>query len=353
MNQDSALKERLLVWLDSLRLGPGDKLPTLRQMERKFRATHYAVHRIMHEIALERDYLSIHGSGFYVPGKARAWKPFEKTIAYITPGMLLSNDLLAGLHRESIRRGFNFLNLAISHRDPSFEQETLEFLCSRRVWGVMIEPYPDPEKINLSILKKMRKNGIRCVLLSLPEKEKQDMPSSLLNFRKAGYMSASEAQQSRCSRVRFLNFSPNTWHTANFLEGLEEGCLAFGLELENRPVQTTRSPWSDEEEWDIWGELRPDASCAHVCETWNGRAFHLFRMLREQAISPSETIVIGYQHTPSEPPPFPVVCFDNGTRLLNTLKKIMTTRCVQLRDVYEPFLLHGSEKEAAEMSNRF
>lgn len=340
MNPAETIKNRLLAYIDSLQLLPGDKLPTLRKLERKFKLSHYHVHKLMHEIAADRDYLAIHGSGFFIPGKARAWKPFEKTIAFITPGMLLPNDILAKLHRESIRRGFNFLNLSISHEDPAFEHETLEFLSGRRVWGVMIDPYPDPERINISILKRMRKQGIRCVLLSLPETEKQELSFSLLDFHKAGYLSAAEAMRTQQKQVCFLNFSPRAWHTVNFLEGLRDGCRDFEMELENCLMQTAKTVRFLGEEWIFdRGKFLSKNACAYVCETWHGRAVRLHQMLDEQKACGST--VIGYQDMPDDSLPFPVICFDNQLRLLTTLKKIMTSKCVRLKDIYAPVILRG------------
>lgn len=63
-----ALKRSVGEYIDSLHLEPGDRIPTENKLCRKFEASHYQVRKVLAELNAERGWVTIQGSGTYIPG---------------------------------------------------------------------------------------------------------------------------------------------------------------------------------------------------------------------------------------------------------------------------------------------
>lgn len=192
--------------------------------------------------------------------------------------------------------------------------------CFTGGYGGLCNPYPDAEARNIAILRRMRKQGTQCVLLSLPESGGEGLNYALLDYHKAGYLTAVQTLRGGFERAVFLNYSAAAWHTARFRHGLEEGCrdceLAFAV--------------AEPE-----AELGAFGRSMFVCETWDGRADRLFRRL------PAGCSLTGYQETPAEKGAYPVLCFDDCKRLLDTMIRVSESRKGSVAEIYPPFWVKG------------
>lgn len=63
-----ALKRSVGEYIDSLHLEPGDRVPTENKLCRKFEASHYQIRKVLAELNAERGWVTIQGSGTYIPG---------------------------------------------------------------------------------------------------------------------------------------------------------------------------------------------------------------------------------------------------------------------------------------------
>ncbi len=290
----------------------------------------------MKQVAQEKNYQVIHGSGFFMPGKNREWKPFEKTVALVSPAGLFIRELTS-LHKLAISYKFNFLNIAISHSDVEFEYETLEFLLSRRVWGIMLLPYPDSIQKNITILEKMKKSGINCVLLERPPGKTIEGNYSVFDFKKVGYMAAAQAMSANLKRVVHVRFNTQPWHIRHFYAGLEEGCLDLGLSLDTYDIPPSEVGAAPEFKWipdlQFFSQQPPSV---YVCDTYCGHAETLYSSLKTLNRA---FYFIGYSSDISPKQEFPVICFDALSRLTETLRKVICAKNTPIHDIYPPKII--------------
>ena len=297
---DRKLRKEICDFINSLHLKAGDRLPSIEQIRRKVGATQYKIYQELKEIAAERKYEVIHGSGIYLPGRKKVWKPFEYSVALLSPGSLLEQELINALHTRFMKHNLNLLPLGVPHTDPEYEEETLQYLYGRRIWGLIIEPNPKSTE-NLKIINRMQKQGCRCILLSKNPELKKRYHFFTLDYTLTGARAAELAVQWGMKRIIFLNHAPINWH----MQRLEQGILQRSgeLKIECRAIHDylLQDTFSEKWEWEqreIFPVL-PDT--LYFVENTGYRASHLFNVLQQRRIPGSKVLTFCRRQTDIDP----------------------------------------------------
>lgn len=275
---DSKLKKNICDFIARQHLKPGDRLPSIEQIRRKVGATQYRIYQVLKEIAAERKYEVVHGSGFYLPGRKKVWKPFEYSVALISPGALLEQELINSLHSRFMKHRLNLLPLSIPHHDPGYEEETLKYLLGRRIWGLIIEPHPNSSE-NLRIISRMQTQGCRCILLSRDPELKKKYHFFTLDYYSLGLRAAEFAKENRFRKIVFINHSSVNWHMQNLERGITERSkeLAINCLMIRDPLRQDK--FSETWEWETSGIIPLRPHTLYVVENVGNRASHLYNCL--------------------------------------------------------------------------
>ena len=287
MNRE--LKKEICDFIDRLHLKSGDRLPSIEQIRRKVGSTQYQIYQALKEISAERKYEIVHGSGIYLPGRKKAWKPYDYSVALMSPGSLLEQDLINSLHYRFMKHNLNLLPLCIPHMDPQYEEETLKYLLNRRVWGLIIEPNPNSET-NLKIINRMQAQGCRCILLSKPPETRKHYHFFTLDYFQLGERAVQFALQRNYRNIFFINHSYSNWHMLNLERGLSEAAKRAGITctvLHNYLLQDFFAETWDWERDKLF-QLEPDT--LYVVENVENRASHIYNRLQESGITSSQVL---------------------------------------------------------------
>lgn len=286
---DSKLKKDICDFIARQHLKPGDRLPSIEQIRRKIGATQYRIYQALKEIAAERKYEVVHGSGFYLPGRKKVYKPFEYSIALVSPGALLEQELINSLHSRFMKHRLNLLPLSIPHHDPSYEEETLKYLLSRRIWGLIIEPHPNSLE-NLRIISRMQAQGCRCILLSRAPELKKKYHFFTLDYYSLGLRAAEFAKENRFRKIVFINHSSVNWHMQNLERGITERSkeLSIGCHVIRDPLRQDK--FSETWEWETYGIIPLLKNTLYVVENVDNRASHLYNCLIREHLNSSQVL---------------------------------------------------------------
>lgn len=286
---DSKLRKQICDFISSLHLKAGDRLPSIEQIRRKVGSTQYKIYQELKEIAVERKYEIIHGSGIYLPGRKKVWKPYEYSVALVFPAILLENSLINTLHYRFMKHNLNLLPLGIPHNDPGLEEETLRYLLGRRVWGLIIDPHP-LSKENLKIIARMQTQGCRCILVTRPPDLKKRFHYFTFDYTFLGRKIVEFALKNNYKKIFFINQSYSNWHMIDLEKGLVSAAKNTGVFaevihdylLQDRFAETWQ--WEDEKLF----QLKPDT--LYVVENVGNRASHIYNRLQQKGIKSSAVL---------------------------------------------------------------
>lgn len=286
---NSKLKKDICDLIASRHLKPGDRLPSIEQLRRKIGTTQYRIYQELKEIAAERKYEVVHGSGIYLPGRKKIWKPFEYSVALISPGALLELDLINSLHSRFMKHHLNLLPLSIPHHDPGYEEETLKYLLGRRIWGLIIEPHPNSLE-NLRIISRMQAQGCRCILLSHDPELRKKYHFFTLNYYSLGLRAADFAKENRFRKIIFINHSCVNWHMQNLERGITERSKQISIDclVIRNPMRHDR--FSETWEWETSGILPLCPNTLYVVENVRNMASHLYNRLVRNRLDSSQVL---------------------------------------------------------------
>ncbi len=320
---DSKIKKQILNYINSMHLAPGDKLPSIAQIQRKTGASQYKIYQIIKEIAQEKKYEIIHGSGIYVAGRKKVWKPFEYSVALISPGDLLSPQLINSLHHTFIQNKLSLLPLNIPHDDPDYEQEILTFLLNRRIWGVILEPHPR-NLASFSMIKRMTSQGIRCILLSHLPEYKGKLHYFTLQYQTLGEKIVEFAQQHNFKQLCFFNQSPINLHFQQVETGLISQCKKQNIPLNIIKNYLRFNPFNESWSWAEAFNLEFTKDTLYIMENTNFQASHLFNLLKEANVKTSQ--VLTFTRRPDEiDNRFPCLYMDENKRFSCISDKLLNT----------------------------
>ena len=318
------LRKEICDFISNLHLKSGDRLPSIEQIRRKTGATHYSIYQELKEISRERKYEIVHGSGIYLPGRKKEWKPYEYSVALISPGSLLEQDLIYSLHTRFMKHHLNLLPLGIPHFEPGYEEETLRYLLSRRIWGLIIEPHPESRE-NLKLINRMQTQGCRCILLSRDPEVRKRYHYFSLDYTGMGRHAVDLAKKWGYRRIIFLNHTHFNWH----MQRLEHGLLSRSKELDLELIPVHNFLFQDrfEEKWE-WEErkifpLLPET--LYVVENIDNRASHLYNVLRRNNKFKSSMVLSFCRRKSDIDRRFPCFYFNDDVRFEQIADKLLHT----------------------------
>ena len=320
---DSKLRKEICDFIASLHLKSGDRLPSIEQIRRKVGSTQYKIYQELKQIASERKYEIIHGSGIYLPGRKKSWKPYEYSVALISPGTLLEYDLVNDLHYRFMRHNLNLLPLSIPHNDPGYEEFILKYLLGRRIWGLIIEPHP-LSRDNLKIINRMQVQGCRCVLLSRPPESKKRYHFFTLDYYLLGEKAVDFAVNGNFRRIIFINHSYHNWHMNNMEKGLIEAAEHAGLEYQVIHDYLLQDRFAETWEWEQNGTLQLLPDTLYIVENVENRASHIYNCLKQKNISTSGVLSFCRRKSNIDPR-IPCYYMNDDLRLVQIADKLLNT----------------------------
>ena len=283
---DNKLKKDISDFIASLHLKSGDRLPSIEQIRRKIGSTQYKIYQELKEIAVERKYEIIHGSGIYLPGRKKIWKPYEYSVALISPGTLLEYDLINSLHYRFMKHNLNLLPLSIPHKDPGYEEEILKYLLGRRIWGLIIEPHPLSNE-NLKIINRMQTQGCRCILLSRQPELKKRYHFFTLDYYQLGKNVVDFAVNRKFRKIFFINHAYSNWHMQNLERGLITAVEQEGISCEILHDFLLQDSFSETWDWEKENLFQLEPDTLYVVENVENRASHIYNRLKQKKINSS------------------------------------------------------------------
>ncbi len=320
---ESKLKKIILNYINGMHLASGDKLPSIAQIQRKTGASQYKIYQIMKEIAREKKYEVIHGSGIYVPGRKKVWKPFEYSVALISPGNLLNSGLVNHLHYKLIQHKLSLLPLNVPHDDPEYEQEILNFLLKRRIWGVILEPHPrNPGSFGM--IKRMTSQGSRCILLSHLPEYKGKLHYFTLQYQTLGEKVAEFAESNNFKQLYFFNQSPVNLHFQQVEAGLSAECKRKNIALKIFKNRLCYNAYTESWQWAEAFSPEFEKDTLYVMENTDYQASHLYNLL--QRTNTAGAGILTFTRQPDEiDPRFPCLYMDEYRRFEHISDKLLNT----------------------------
>ena len=320
---ESKLKKIILKYINGMHLASGDKLPSIAQIQRKTGASQYRIYQIMKEIAREKKLEVVHGSGFYVPGRKKIWKPFEYSVALISPGNLLNSSLVNHLHYKLLQHKLSLLPLNVPHDDPEYEQEILNFLLKRRIWGVILEPHPRNTG-SFAMIKRMASQGSRCILLSHLPEYKGKLHYFTLQYQTLGEQVAEFAEKYNFKRLYFFNQSPVNLHFQQVEAGLSAACQHKKIELKIFKNRLVFDACTENWQWETPFSLEFEKDTLYVMENTDYQASHLYNLLKSADVV--GTKILTFTRQPHEiDPRFPCLYMNEYKRFESISDKLLNT----------------------------
>ena len=341
---DRKLRKEICDFISSLHLKAGDRLPSIEQIRRKVGATQYKIYQELKEIAAERKYEVIHGSGIYLPGRKKFWKPYEYSVALLSPGSLLEQSLINALHSRFMKHHLNLLPLGVPHTDPEYEEETLKYLLGRRIWGLIIEPNPKSSE-NLKIINRMQTQGCRCILLSKNPELKKRYHFFTLDYEKLGKMAAEFARNRGFRQIIFLNHTPINWHMQNLERGIEQHSRELGIKCITIHNFLIMNKFTEEWEWEQKEIFPLLPETLYVVENSENRASHLFNVLQKKGIK-SSSVLMHCRKDSDIDPRLPCFYFNDEDRFQQISDKLLHSGVwtkTGIETKFEPVLLLPEE----------
>jgi GntR family transcriptional regulator, arabinose operon transcriptional repressor len=210
------------------RFGPGDKLPTHRQLMEEFKVGYSVANRAMELLAREGIIERQHGQGSYVTekaaGKSRASQ--MDTLAFVLSysgwsfnlSLLQGSDAAAGLlHYQAI--------VCETKNDIALQALALMQLIDRRVAGIALVPTTDPETPDFQV-RVCQDYGIPVVLLHRAVKG-VSAPLIALPYEEIGYRASKTLLEQGHRRVACV-FDQHYVGTQQYEAGLRRGLEEYG-----------------------------------------------------------------------------------------------------------------------------
>ena len=168
--------------------GPGDKLPTIRELTKQYGVSYVTVIEAVRILAQEGKIVKRQGSGVYVsPDTSRAERyPMVRKIGYITNSFAIKNafgyKILDGIERISRQSGYR-LEVANSNGNFLREKEAVAEFVKGGVDGIVLYP-AEPRLGSEYLANEFRDVPIVAVDLAKPEMQR---PSVVFDNHNAGY----------------------------------------------------------------------------------------------------------------------------------------------------------------------
>ena len=307
-----ALKRSVGEYIDSLHLEPGDRIPTENKLCRKFEASHYQVRKVLAELNAERGWVTIQGSGTYIPGGLER-RPRERVIAVVRSYLHDMITQMSDAHSLALENKYQFLLFGIDHAEIVAEQECLEHLLTRRLHALVIDPNPGNPKMR-ETLDRFVAQGTRVVLLNGSEELRRRYPTYSFNYHRAGYMALVQLMRQNVRKViHIAPYNSIAWQHEEFRQGVDEASADFSFPVERMfgkmmlDVRSFRWSWQPQE-----FQLPLEDGCGYIDDNDPFEASYVQTRLQEAGFRSSP--VISVYHT-SGPSACATLCFNMNERM--------------------------------------
>ena len=231
MQNYSELKQKVGEYIASLNLKSGEQVPTEGKLCLKFKTTHHQVRKVLKALKLENGWVTIQGSGTYLPGGLEH-RPRERVIAVVRPYF---NDVIMQMsdaHQLALKNNFQFLVFGINHSQTLDEDECLAHLLTRRINTLIIDPHPLNKNI-AQTLEKFRAQGVRVVLLNGSKELQARFATYKFNYFRAGYMALVHVMRQGVSKAIHVSpYQTCAWQHEEFRRGVDEAGRDFNIPVE-------------------------------------------------------------------------------------------------------------------------
>ena len=187
--------------------GQGEKLPTIRELAKKYSVGYVTVIEAVKILAQEGKVVKKQGSGVYVspvPNRS-AGHSIAKRIGYITNCFSQKDafgyNILAGIERLAYLSGYK-LEIANSNYDYVKEKEIVTEMVNNGVDGIILYPVPDRTREHEYLANEFLEVPIVAVDLAQPEMQR---PCVVFDNHNAGYEMAKYLIKKGCSKIIFLH----------------------------------------------------------------------------------------------------------------------------------------------------
>ncbi len=295
----TALKRSVGEYVDSLKLEPGDRIPTENKLCRKFEASHYQIRKVLAELTAERNWVTIQGSGTYMPGGLER-RPRERIIAFVHSNLHDMTLQLSEAHNLALENKYQLLLFGIDHTETSAEQECLEHLAAQRLHALIIDPHPGNERIS-ELLDRFVAQGTHVVLLNGSAALRRRYPTYSFNYRRAGYMSLVQLMRQNVKKVIHISpYDSIAWQHEEFRQGVDEASVDFSFPVERRfakmflDVRNFKWSWQPPE-----FQIPLEEDCGYVDDNDPFEASYLQTQLQAAGLCHVPVISVYYTSGPS------------------------------------------------------
>ena len=295
----NALKRAVSEYVDSLGLEPGDRIPTENKLCRKFEVNHYQIRKVVAELTAERNWVTIQGSGTYMPGGLER-RPRERIIAVVRSNLHDMIEQMREAHNLALENKYQLLLFGIDHSETIAEQECLEHLLAQRLHALIIDPHPGNEKI-AEMLDRFVAQGTRVVLLNGSAALRRRYPTYSFNYHRAGYMSLVQLMRQNVKKVIHISpYDSIAWQHEEFRLGMDEASVDFSFPVERyfgkMFLDVRNFKWS----WQPSGfEIPLEEECGYVDDNNPFEASYLQTQLQAAGLHHAPVISVYYTSGPS------------------------------------------------------
>ena len=315
--------EKIEAYINELGLKPGDRLPTEDHLMEKFGLTRHRTRLGIAFLQREKGFVTIRGSGTYIPGAPETPKPKEKTIAVIDPCGIASQS--EDLHIEAFKNGYRLLSIQVSHESSNFERVCLESIIQRPVVSLCLEPFPI-EPMNFDLIDQLIADGVKVLLMNAPHAFRNKYSLFLLDYRKAGYMAASSMMGKGLKKIYLIRSSNlHAWQHQDFENGVHEAATDYSLEVKVFHADTVSNPFpTGNREIDvIWtkdsDKITLEPNIGYISDGFS-KGILLYSELISTGIPEPSVFATSTVNLPS---PFPYALLDAKARLTRMLSVAM------------------------------
>ena len=307
-----ALKRSISEYIDSLNLEPGNRIPTESKLCRKFGISHYQVRKVLAELTAERNWITIQGSGTYIPG-ALERRPRERTIAVVRS---YQHDMITQLreaHSLALENKYQFLLFGIDHAEVIAEQECLEHLLTRRLHALVIDPHPGNPIIR-ETLDRFIAQGTRVVLLNGSRELRERYPTYSFNYQRAGYMALVQLMRQNVKKaIHITPYNSIAWQHAEFQRGVDEASADFSFPVEHMAgkmlLDVRNFKWS----WQPQDFVLPmEENCGYIDDNDPFEASYVHMRLQEAGLRNAPVISVYHTNVPAA---YTTLCFNTNERM--------------------------------------
>ncbi len=327
------VSEKIETCIRELGLKPGDRIPTEDHLMEKFRLTRHRVRAGIAFLQREKGFVTIKGSGTYIPGGSQTPKPKEKTIAVIDPCDIASKS--KDLHVQAFEKGYHLLPINVSHENPGFERSCLESVMQRRLVAVCLEPFPI-EPMNFDLVDQLIADGVKVLLMNAPPELRDKYSLFLLDYKKAGYMAVASMMGKGFRKIYFIRSFSKGWQHQDFADGANEAAKDYSLDVKIFRADTVSNPFpfGGDVTWSEKSEKIPlELNVGYISDTFpKGKL--LYSDLIAAGIAEPPVFAVHKENIPSR---FSYALLDPVARLSRMLSVAMDGRISSKKIVTEKF----------------